>query len=67
MPRRVGEPKCSHSTRNGSTLVASHADLMTAHARMASVRVCEREACVEDAKDWLRVQGFDVFVNKEPA
>lgn len=53
----ITEPKCEHSIRRGSTLVSSHKDLRQAKGRMASVRVCQREACVDDAARWVAVMG----------
>lgn len=57
------EPKCNHSLRvNGSIMVSSHKDLEAANdrgSRLASVRVCKRTACIQDASRWLREQGFE--------
>ena len=53
----VSDPKCEHSTRAGSTLVSSHKDIRAAKGKMASVRVCTREACIDDAAEWVAVMG----------
>lgn len=53
----IAEPKCHHSIRLRSTLVSSHKDIRKAKTRLASARVCAREACVEDAARWVRAMG----------
>lgn len=53
----ISEPKCQHSIRGGSTKVSSHKDIRKAKGRMASVRVCTREACIEDAVQWVAIMG----------
>ncbi len=55
----VPEPKCEHSGAHGpgSKLVSSHKDSHAAKGRMASARVCPREACVADASRWVAVIG----------
>ncbi|HEV7195430.1 MAG TPA: hypothetical protein VGN19_05785 [Pedococcus sp.] len=53
----VAEPKCNHATPLGSVIVSSHKDIRKAKGRMASVRVCHRDACIEDAARWVSIIG----------
>lgn len=51
---RLPEPKCRHVML--STMVSSHDDLVAvakAGDPMASVLVCDRDSCIEDAKAWV--------------
>lgn len=53
------DPRCRHVDR--SVMVSSHADLAAASeagGAMCSTRVCFREFCIEDAKEWVRAHGF---------
>lgn len=50
------DPLCNHAVSKRTVRVSSHADSMDAlrdAAPLASVWVCEREACVEDAEAWV--------------
>lgn len=51
-------PKCKHAGRTGPSAVrvTSHNDLagaLVADEPLASVWVCDREPCIEDAKEWV--------------
>lgn len=48
------DPKCRHAQH--AVMVSSHEDLVAASKTdeaMCSVWVCHREACIEDAKQWV--------------
>ncbi len=49
------DPKCSHRTQ--TMRVSSHYDLSAAAKAgepMASTYCCERQACLDDAREWVR-------------
>jgi hypothetical protein len=50
------DPLCQHVER---VRVSSHDDLVRAHQlgeEVVSTYCCDREACQDDAKDWVRAQ-----------
>ena len=51
---RLPDPRCRHVRQ--TVAVSSHDDLLAAARTgepMASTLVCNREACIEDAKAWV--------------
>jgi hypothetical protein len=51
---QIPDPKCHHKA---TVRVSSHADLAAAaktREPMASTYCCDREACQDDAKEWLQ-------------
>lgn len=49
------EPSCRHKGQIGpdSVMVSSHKHLTRATGRMASVRVCDRQKCVDEAIEYV--------------
>ncbi len=50
----VPDPKCQHKP---TVMVSSHADIIAAAKTadsMASTHCCSREACQDDAREWVR-------------
>ena len=60
----IPEPKCEHVITQGSTMVSSHKNIRQVKGRLASVRVCHRPACIDDAARWVAITGpGNVWVN----
>lgn len=61
MASLIQEPRCSHKGAVGpeSQMVSTHKDIRRAKGRMASVRVCSRPACVDEAVLWVRMMGHN--------